>query len=163
MDRLIEGLCSRLGIAPGPYRALLRTGYHTNYFIVIVGALLNPAYELRYGAALLPRLAALYVSFNVLLYGGIYTVNALVDVEEDRRLKPWRPLATGAIGLGRARALAAALVTGGVATGWLLGPAPTLPNLYAAFLAVNAAYSFAVRPRAPPALASHFAALTAPL
>ena len=55
MDRLIEGLCSRLGIAPGPYRALLRTGYHTNYFIVIVGALLNPAYELRYGAALLPR------------------------------------------------------------------------------------------------------------
>ena len=103
MDALIDRLFGHSG---GPYRALLRTGYHTNYFIVVMGALMDPIYEASFGARLVGRLAALYVSFNLLLYGGIYTVNAIVDVEEDRRLKPWRPLANGAISLAHARVLA---------------------------------------------------------
>ena len=42
------------------------------------------ASSLGAGGALIARLAGLYVSFNVLLYGGIYTVNALVALEEDK-------------------------------------------------------------------------------
>ena len=163
MDALIDRLCIALGVSAGPYRALLRTGYHTNYFIVVMGALMDPVYDVRFAAQLVGKLAALYVSFNLLLYGGIYTVNAIVDVEEDRRLKPWRPLATGAITVGRARLLAILLLSTGFASGWLLGPVPAIPRIFAAFVGVNAVYSFCVRPLASQTAASHFAALTAPL
>ena len=89
MDALIDRLFGHSG---GPYRALLRTGYHTNYFIVVMGALMDPIYEASFGARLVGRLAALYVSFNLLLYGGIYTVNAIVDVEEDLQQQPADPV-----------------------------------------------------------------------
>ena len=147
------------------WKALLRTGYHANYLIVVTGALYhgNLPSSLGAGGALIARLAGLYVSFNVLLYGGIYTVNALVDLEEDKALKPWRPLATGAVAVPTARALAAALIGAGLATGVALGPSPAVPRLYCAFLATNAVYSFVVRPRYGALLAAHTVSVTAAL
>jgi len=147
-----------------PWRALLRTGYHANYMIVVMGAMYHgPPPSLTAGAGMVARLAALYASFNVLLYGGIYTVNALVDLEEDRQLKPWRPLATGAVSVPTARALAVALLGAGLASGAALGPNPALLRLYGGFLATNALYSFVVRPLGGALLAAHTVSVTAAL
>ena len=78
--------------------ALIKPRYHASFVTVAVGALL---FAEPPTAALASRLAALYLSFTVLFYGGIYTLNDLADRVEDARhpVKRLRPIASGRLGM----------------------------------------------------------------
>lgn len=118
---------------------LLKPRYHASFLTIGIGALLFAEVPDR---ALALRFAVLYVSFNVLLYGGIYTFNDIADRADDARhpRKALRPIASGRIGVKTAAAVGAALCAAGIAMAAALLPAPIL-GCYAAILALNAAYS----------------------
>lgn len=119
--------------------ALLKPRYHASFLTVAIGALLFGETPDRLIAL---RLAVLYVSFNVLLYGGIYTFNDIADRADDARhpIKALRPLASGRIGVKTAAAAGAALCAAGIALAAAFLPVPIL-GCYAAILVLNAAYS----------------------
>ena len=124
---------------------LTKPRYHASFATVAVAALLfAPILD----TSVLARLAALYVSFNVLLYGGIYTFNDIADRDADARhpLKRFRPVASGVLGVRAATAIACALSAAGIASAVWLFPAPVLA-CYAAIVVLNAAYSFGGRDR----------------
>jgi 4-hydroxybenzoate polyprenyltransferase len=122
---------------------LVKLRYHASFVTVAAGALL---FAESLDALLVLRLAALYVSFNVLLYGGIYTFNDIADRAADARhpVKRMRPIAAGRLGVDRAAAIGAALCVSGIVLGVALFPAPILA-CYVAIVALNAAYSFGGR------------------
>jgi decaprenyl-phosphate phosphoribosyltransferase len=124
------------------YLRLLRFPYHVTFFSVAAGALLSAQ---AVTAPLAARLVLLYVSFNVLLYGGIYTLNAIADAEADGRhpFKSRRPLPAGDVGQRSACVFALALILGGLASGLLLKRA-AFP-VYLAFLALNILYTFSAK------------------
>ncbi len=73
-----------------PLLALIKPRYHLSFVTVAVAALLF-ADPVDITAA--EKLWWLYISFNVLLYGGIYTFNDIADRQEDahhavKRLRP---------------------------------------------------------------------------
>ena len=74
--------------------ALVKFRYHVTFINVALGALIFAA---RLDGAFAWRLFALYVSFNVLLYSGLYAINDLADRESDARhpLKRRRPIPSG--------------------------------------------------------------------
>ena len=81
-----------------PYLLLIRFYLHLNYNVVVIGSVFFPGPHVP----VLDRVAALlkmYLCFNVCLYGGIYTMNAVTDAEEDRRhpSKRARPIPSGAV------------------------------------------------------------------
>jgi 4-hydroxybenzoate polyprenyltransferase len=119
--------------------SLLKFRYHLSFAGVVIGSLLfAPAID----APLLWRLAVVYVSFNVLLYGGIYTFNDIADRRADAAhpRKRERPIASGLIPVGKALAISVALViTGLLLIAWLLPVRVLLAS--AGALAVNVAYS----------------------
>lgn len=96
--------------------------------------------------ALLASLALAYLSFNVLLYGGVYTINAVADRESDARHpgKRLRPLPSRRVGAGAAVAFAAAILAAGLASGYLLFDRRVF-CVYVAALALNALYTFFAR------------------
>src|SRR5687767_6783039 len=93
---------------------LLKPRYHASFLTIAIGALLFAGTPDR---TLALRLAVLYVSFNVLLYGGIYTFNDIADRADDARhpAKALRPIASGRIGVATAAAAGAALCAAGIA------------------------------------------------
>lgn len=118
--------------------ALLKPRYHFSYAGVLLGALLFAKADAAVGA----HLAALYISFNVLLYGGIYTLNDLADRAADavHPEKRTRPIAAGRVTGKMAAFIGVSLVGSGLVTGAWLFPVPIV-LAYLAVLAVNAAYS----------------------
>ncbi len=88
------------------------------------------------------RVGALYLLFNVLLYGGIYTMNQITDLVGDREhsRKRGRPIAAGLISVR----LAWVFVLGAWAAA-LAGAAALhgarLVSVFAAFIAINVLYS----------------------
>lgn len=125
-----------------PYVRLIKFQYHITFLNVLFGALLfAPAFDL----GLAGRLAALYVSFNVLLYGGLYTLNDLADCVADARhpRKKLRPIASGSVTRSHAAWYAGFLTAAGLATGAALGPHVLL--CYVAVTAINLGYSFGGR------------------
>ena len=125
---------------PRSYLAVVRFHYHCSFVIVLLGVL---TVTRNFTLDLVSSLAMLYVSFNVLLYGGLYTVNAIADSRSDRLhpSKRKRPVASGAIAPTAAAWIATALITAGFATAMLLFDGRVI-GLYAAFVAVNLTYSF---------------------
>src|SRR3989304_746319 len=82
------------GIKLEYYKKLIKPKFHITFIMVILGAFLfAPAIS----PSLFLTLLFLYLSFNVLLYGGIYTLNDIIDVESDKKslLKKTRPLPAG--------------------------------------------------------------------
>jgi 4-hydroxybenzoate polyprenyltransferase len=79
------------------------------------------------------------------LAGAVYLVNDLADLERDRLhpAKRTRPLASGALSPGAARAAAVLLFGGAVAAAWTLGPAFLLCAL--AYPALGVAYSLGLK------------------
>ena len=125
------------------YWRFFRFRYHLNFVSVIAGALFVSG---SLPAALTGRLALLYVCFVILLYGGLYALNDVTDVDSDRLhpKKRLRPVASGAIPVGAASVFAAAMMAAGLVTGRLFfGPA--VFRLFLIFIGVNAIYSAAAR------------------
>lgn len=153
--------CQEYGAAApiAPYLRLIKFRYHLSYATVILGALLC-----RRGSFvdLVPSLAVLYVFFNVCLYGGIYTLNDVADVESDRLhpSKARRPLASGEISVHAALIFASLAIALGLAgAAWLFEA--RMAWTFAGFLGINAVYSLGARNT--PVLDLVFNSLTHPL
>ena len=119
--------------------SLLKFRYHLSFAGVIVGALL---FAPNIDAALLWRLAVVYVSFNLLLYGGIYTFNDIADRCNDAAhpSKRRRPIASGLVPVRVAIAISFALVASGLLLiAWLLPIRVLMAS--AGALAMNVVYS----------------------
>lgn len=122
---------------------LIRFQYHITFIGVILGAMLVAR---GLPLALAQSLAWLYLSFNVLLYGGIYTMNDILDAGSDRQhpLKKHRPLQSGVISLPVAVVFSVTLMVAGLLSGyWLFGSAVVV--LYLVILGVNLFYSLWAR------------------
>lgn len=93
---------------------------------------------------ILLRAAAAFAGFSMLA-GAVYTINDLVDVEDDRRhpTKCHRPIAAGKVPEGVARLAAGVLVLVGVGGTLWLDVRVGLAAL--AYLALNLAYSFKLK------------------
>jgi decaprenyl-phosphate phosphoribosyltransferase len=80
-----------------------------------------------------------------LLAGAVYTINDLLDVEADRvhPVKRFRPIASGAVPTGAAKAMAAALVLVSIGGAYALSPMLALVSLV--YFAENLAYSFKLK------------------
>lgn len=125
------------------YARLFKFRYHLSYGSVVLGAVIfaNPL-----SIDLAGSLIALYFLFNVLLYGGIYTLNDVADLQSDRQhpTKRRRPIASGQIPVGAAVFFAATAIVLGVA-GAVAVFGERMAWMFAAFLALNAGYSAAAR------------------
>jgi UbiA prenyltransferase family len=135
----------RFGLLAGvlTFLELVKFRYHITFINVIFGALM---FAPRIDADLAQRLLLLYVSFNVLLYSGLYTLNDLADRESDARhpLKCARPIASRRISVRDGWIWTLMFVTAGFATGALLFSAPIL-YCYLANVTINLMYSWGGR------------------
>jgi 4-hydroxybenzoate polyprenyltransferase len=125
------------------YLALIRFKFHPNFGFVIAGAVsFTEVFDLQFFSSLL----LLYVSFNICLYGGIYTINALTDLEKDAQhpRKCNRPLPSGRISKAAAIELAIILITLGLLVGFFYF-GTTIGMIYLAFIGVNLFYSLVAR------------------
>ena len=123
--------------------ALIKFRYHVTFIGVVCGALLfAPAIDSR----LAGRLLLLYLTFNVMLYGGIYTLNDVADRAADagHPRKRHRPVASGAVSVRSACLFASALIATGALGAVLFFPTD-VAACFGAALALNAAYSLGAR------------------
>jgi len=97
-----------------------------------------------FATALLTRAASAFAVF-CLLAGAVYAMNDVADVEADRqhRLKRYRPIASGQVPLGWARALVVVLVVG--ALGWAIWLGPAFFAAALAYFVLNVAYSLKLK------------------
>ncbi len=125
------------------YLKLIKFHYHITFLLVIFGAV---SFHPESSLALAGPLFLLYLSFNVLLYGGIYTLNDLADIDLDRKhpLKRNRPLASGEITTRAAISIAVALITAGLLSALLCFGVGFLA-IFLAFVALNGFYSIQAR------------------
>jgi 4-hydroxybenzoate polyprenyltransferase len=125
------------------YVTLLRFHYHSSFVGVLLGVLVVTR---QWSGPLVGRILLLYVSLNVLLYGGLYSLNAITDAEADSRspIKRSRPLASGAISRKAAGAFAAGLIVAGFLTGWAWLGSEVMP-VYLLLFALNVSYSLFFR------------------
>jgi 4-hydroxybenzoate polyprenyltransferase len=86
------------------YAELIKFRYHLTFLTVVFAAMI---FARQIDRPLLQSLFQLYVSFNVLFYGGIYTLNDLRDRTSDAAhpRKKNRPLPSGRIRIREARAI----------------------------------------------------------
>ena len=160
----------------GTYFELTRVKYQANFVIFLIGFVLGKAQEAGGPPPLSPpplfgfwgelawRTTTTFASFSTLLYGGsVYVLNAISDVDDDRRRKPHRPLPSGKMGEAHAWCWAALNAALALASAQLL-VGPALVKLYLAFLFVNGVYSFGLRNwRGGMAVPLCFITLTSPL
>ena len=125
------------------YVALLRFHYHCSFIGVVLGALLVTR---EWSGSLAGRICLLYVSLTVLLYGGLYTLNAITDADADSRhpLKRTRPVASGEISKKAAGVFAGGLIIAGFLSGWGWFGVEIIP-VYVLFFVLNLSYSLCFR------------------
>ena len=123
--------------------ALVKFRYHITFVNVVFGALIFASTP---DLTLAGRLVALYLSFNVLMYGGIYALNDWADRDDDARhpQKRHRPLAAGRIAPTTGLVFAALLVAAGLAVSAALFE-PAIVACHLAALGLNLLYSFGGR------------------
>ncbi len=122
---------------------LIRLKFHLNFGFVILGAV---SFAQQIDAALIFSILVMYLSFNVCLYGGIYTINAITDLEKDAKhpLKKNRPLPAKRVSKRTAIILAAVLISVGLSVGFLYF-GQNIGLIYITFIAINLFYSFFAR------------------
>ena len=122
---------------------LIKFRYHLTFCTVAFGALLF-ARDINWTLAL--RLLGLYGCFNVLFYGGIYTLNDVADRSSDARhpRKALRPVASGRVSARAAVAYGAALIAAGLGIAHLLFD-ESVVACFGAVLVFNGIYSLGGR------------------
>lgn len=148
------------------YFLLTRVKIQKNFVIFILGYLLSKfsnSSESNFSASSAAfDMVTMFVSFSVFLYGGfVYPMNALSDLEDDRKEKPNRPLPAGLVSEPHAWVftvvnLVLALISGYMLHGW------PLVRVYGVFIFVNVIYSFLLRPL-PILIPLLFITITSPL
>ena len=125
------------------YVALIRLPYHSSFVGVLLGVLIVTRHWTQ---PLAWRIFLLYLSLNVFLYGGLYSLNAITDAESDsrHRFKRSRPVASGAISRKAAGTFAASLIVAGFITGWAWLGVDVMP-VYLLLFALNVSYSLLFR------------------
>lgn len=100
------------------YLSLVRLRYHITFLSVLLGAFL---FSIKVDSTLIKQLALLYLSFNVLLYGGIYTLNDIADAKSDLNhpTKSKRPIASKKISPQSAKIFAFASLGLGLASAFV--------------------------------------------
>ena len=104
-----------------PYIDLLKLQYQVQFLEVIAGVLIvAPVFT----SSLLFSLVLLFIASHLLMYGGLYTINDIKDIEEDRKNehKRHRPLPSGQISSKVAMIYAATLIGSGLLIGYLFFP-----------------------------------------
>jgi decaprenyl-phosphate phosphoribosyltransferase len=126
-----------------PYLRLVKFRYHISFVGVAFGALL---FSSPPSLSLLKSLAVLYFSFNVLLYGGLYTLNDVADVHSDQNhpRKRMRPIPSGSISVRAALVFAVSMIVAGMVCAYTLLSA-TFALTFVLFIGLNAAYSMVGR------------------
>ena len=119
--------------------SLLKPRYHLSYAAVVAAALL---FRPMLDRGLAVRLVAVYVSFTLLFYSGIYIFNDIADARADAAhpRKRQRPIPSGRVSVRAAAIAATALVAAGLTTATVILP-PAIVGAYAVALILNAAYS----------------------
>lgn len=121
------------------YIRLIRFKYHITFICVVMGAFImanQPIYTL------IKPLLIIYLSFNVFLYGGLYALNDIADVESDSKhpSKKNRPLPSKVISVKSAYIFALTFIfLGLLIAGLYFGKNIFL--VYLLFIAVNQAYT----------------------
>jgi decaprenyl-phosphate phosphoribosyltransferase len=126
-----------------PYLELIKFRYHISYLTVVFAASI---FNGRMDLPLVRCLIELYLCFNVLFYGGIYTLNDLRDVESDCQhpRKKNRPIASGRVSPEAGRLFSVVLIAAGLGSVLVLfGSAMFF--VCVAMLALNIFYSFVAR------------------
>ncbi len=125
------------------YIELLRLKFHWSFLIVIITMLF---FVNEITLDLFKTLIVLYFSFNILLYGGIYTINSIVDIKSDKKhpLKKYRPIPAGKIRVTSALAFSIVLILLGLLTGWMLFNVNVF-YIYLIFLFINLLYTFIIK------------------
>ena len=128
-----------------PFLALIRFYLHKNYAVVIIGSVFFPGPEIPIAERALDLLK-MYVSFAVCLYGGIYSMNAVTDADEDRGhpTKGKRPVASGAVSVPAATCWSLTLMAFGFGLSYMWHGLQYFP-IFGAFVAINVAYSLVFR------------------
>ncbi|MBI4084357.1 MAG: UbiA family prenyltransferase [Candidatus Levybacteria bacterium] len=122
------------------YMHLLKLYYQLQFIEVIFGVLLVGS---TLTAKLLFDLFLLFVSSHLMLYGGLYTINDLRDIEEDRKdeHKRHRPLPSGRIRRRDAVIFATVLISLGLTIGYFyFGLSVFL--VYVALIILNILYTY---------------------
>ena len=116
--------------------------FHKDLFLRVHGDTSHGAPDAAFLNLTVTSRAAAATGVFCLLAGAVYTINDLVDVEADRvhPIKRARPIASGGVSEGAARALAIALVVTSLAMSYAL--APMLAVVAAAYFVENLLYSF---------------------
>ena len=122
---------------------MIRFSYHITFVFTIAGALIFTE-QLSY--QLLISLLILYISFNVLLYGGLYTINDITDLKSDAKhsLKRKRPLPSKKISVKSALTFSSILITLGLLSGFLYF-GQIIFYFYLVFIGLNLLYSLFMR------------------
>jgi hypothetical protein len=127
------------------YHQLLRVKYHWNYGIVVLPVIF---YEGQAGSPWV-ILAVHYCLLSTLM-GGVYTINALSDLQDDlvHPIKRFRPIPSGLISPQEAMGMVIACFAAAFAGAYWYAPDQYqhVWPIYAALIVVNLFYSFVVRP-----------------
>jgi 4-hydroxybenzoate polyprenyltransferase len=130
----------RMSLVAGVVRTVRPHQWVKNVFVLAPVVFAKEAFD----PAVLIRAAGAFSVF-CLLTGAVYTINDLADVEADRThpVKRHRPIACGAVPLGIARAMAAALIA--VALGFATLISFGFAGVVAGYFLLNLAYSFRLK------------------
>lgn len=121
------------------YLRLIKFKYHFTFVSVIAGMFLFNNWPLL---TFLQNVLIVYLSFNVLLYGGLYILNDIKDVESDRKhpLKKNRPIAANKVSVLSAFVFAISCILSGLAIGYLVFGKKALV-MYFLFILINQFYT----------------------
>lgn len=134
-----------------PFLRVLRFKLHQNFAIVIFGSIFfgGNAYD-QYDSNIdvvyhrVADLFCMYFSFNICLYGAIYTMNEIADAEEDRchPVKKFRSVPSGDLSQSTAIIYTVTLVITAFASSYLYFGSTRFFGIFCVFIALNISYSF---------------------
>lgn len=121
------------------YLKFFKFRYHLSFVLVILGAIFAGG---KISWPLIQTLFLVYLSFNVLMYGGLYTLNDIFDLKSDQQhpKKRNRPLPAGRISISAAWAFSIIGILLGLTSGYVYFGKSILV-LYIFFILINQFYT----------------------